>query len=64
MDGNRIKKEFGDYQTPDSFAVKVCNLLRDELQLNPNVIIEPTSGLGNFLNAALNSFKNIKKLPV
>lgn len=61
MDGNRNKKEFGDYQTPDSFAVKVCNLLRDELQLNPDIIIEPTSGVGNFLNAALYSFEHIKK---
>lgn len=61
MDGIKNKKEFGDYQTPDSFAAKVCNLLRDELQLNPNIIIEPTSGLGNFLNAALNSFNNIRK---
>lgn len=61
MNGTNIKKEFGDYQTPVFFAEKVCNLLRDELHLNPNVIIEPTSGLGNFINAALNSFKNIKK---
>ena len=61
MDGNKSKKEFGDYQTPDSFAMKVCNLLRDDLQLNPNVIIEPTSGLGNFLYAALNCFQNIKQ---
>lgn len=61
MNGNKIKKEFGDYQTPDSFATKVCNLLRDELHISPNVIIEPTSGLGNFLNAALSSFKNVKK---
>ena len=25
---NDIKKEFGDYQTPGYFAVKVCNLLK------------------------------------
>ncbi len=62
MDGNSNKKEFGDYQTPDSFAIKVCNLLKTELQLNPNVIIEPTSGLGNFLNASLNCFQNIGQI--
>ena len=61
MNGNDLKKEFGDYQTPDSFADTVCTLLRDELNLDPEVVIEPTSGLGSFLNAALNSFKNVKK---
>ena len=30
---NDIKKEFGDYQTPGYFAVKVCNLLKDKLCL-------------------------------
>ena len=48
MDGNN-KKEYGDYQTPDYFAIKVCDLLRDDLHLDPKVIIEPTSGVGNFL---------------
>ncbi|MCM1091286.1 MAG: hypothetical protein NC413_10630 [Muribaculum sp.] len=61
MNGNDLKKEFGDYQTPNLFAETVCNLLRDGLNLDPKVVIEPTSGLGNFLNAALNSFNNIKK---
>lgn len=28
---NDIKKEFGDYQTPGYFAVKVCNLLKDKV---------------------------------
>ena len=26
MNGSDLKKEFGDYQTPDSFAEIVCNL--------------------------------------
>ena len=60
MDGNN-KKEYGDYQTPDYFAIKVCDLLRNDLHLDPKVIIEPTSGVGNFLNAALSSFEKIKK---
>lgn len=60
MNGNN-KKEFGDYQTPDYFAMKVCDLLINRLHLDPKTIIEPTSGKGNFLNAALNSFKNIEK---
>ena len=62
MDGNRNKKEFGDYQTPDFFAETVCNLLRDKLHIIPEVVIEPTSGLGNFLHASLNSFQSIKQV--
>ena len=34
---NDIKKEFGDYQTPGYFAVKVCNLLKDKLKISPAV---------------------------
>lgn len=60
MNGNELKKEFGDYQTPYLFAESVCNLLRDKLYLKPDVIIEPTSGIGNFLNASLNVFKEVK----
>lgn len=59
MNGSDLKKEFGDYQTPDSFAEIVCDLLRDELNVTPHIVIEPTSGIGNFLNAALNSFDTI-----
>lgn len=62
MNGNEMKKEFGDYQTPYLFAETVCNLLRDKLDIKPKVIIEPTSGIGNFLNAALNVFKDVKKV--
>lgn len=61
MNGNEIKKEFGDYQTPVFFAEAVCKLLKDKLHITPEVIIEPTSGLGNFLYASLNSFQGIKR---
>ena len=56
------KKEFGDYQTPDYFAKKICDLLKNGLHLEPNTIVEPTAGVGNFLNAAMNTFENIKKV--
>ena len=36
---NDIKKEFGDYQTPGYFAVKVCNLLKDKLKISPAGVI-------------------------
>lgn len=62
MTGSDLKKEFGDYQTPDSFAEIVCTLLRDKLNVAPHTVIEPTSGVGNFLNAALNSFDTIEEI--
>lgn len=61
MDGIRNKKEFGDYQTPDYFAETVCSLLRDKLHVTPEIVIEPTSGIGNFLYASLKSFQGIKQ---
>ncbi len=47
------KREFGDYQTPLNFAVKVCNFLKTERNVKPSIILEPTCGVGNFLRAAL-----------
>lgn len=47
------KREFGDYQTPPDFATKVCRYLRDERNITPSVVIEPTCGIGNFLNSSL-----------
>ena len=60
MNGNDLRKEFGDYQTPNEFTEIVCKLLRDVLKEDPHVIVEPTSGLGNFLSASLNSFHNVE----
>ncbi len=60
MNGSN-KKEFGDYQTPDYFAMKVCDLLKNGLHLDPKLIIEPTAGVGNFLNAALETFEKVEK---
>lgn len=47
------KKEFGDYQTPLEFAQRVCNYLKDNKQLKPDLIIEPTCGKGNFIKSSL-----------
>ena len=62
MNGSDLKKEFGDYQTPEPFAEVVCKLLRDKLNIDPKIIIEPTSGLGNFLCAALKTFTDIRQV--
>lgn len=47
------KKEFGDYQTPKSFANKVCELLSKKYAITPQSVIEPTCGIGNFLQECL-----------
>ena len=47
------KKEFGDYQTPLDFAEKICNFLKEQKNLNPETIFEPTCGIGNFLKASM-----------
>lgn len=48
-----IKNEFGDYQTPQFFAEKICNFLKEYIGINPSVVIEPTCGKGNFLLESL-----------
>ncbi|MBE7411424.1 MAG: hypothetical protein L6Q37_11715 [Bdellovibrionaceae bacterium] len=47
------KIEFGDFQTPDIFANDVVNLI-GKLIDKPSLVIEPTSGVGSFINAAFN----------
>ncbi|MEZ6112165.1 MAG: N-6 DNA methylase [Pirellulaceae bacterium] len=45
------KKEFGDFQTPESLATKVVSLI-DQLYGRPEAVIEPTAGVGTFLHVA------------
>ncbi|MFM8899554.1 MAG: hypothetical protein ACKOF9_06345 [Burkholderiales bacterium] len=49
--------EFGDFQTPDALAVQVCNHLY-ALGFRPDVIIEPTCGVGAFVLAAAHTFND------
>ena len=51
----RRKIEFGDFQTPDSLAQKVCERLSG-LGIHPDVVIEPTCGVGAFVLAAAHAF--------
>ncbi|HKI71228.1 MAG TPA: SAM-dependent methyltransferase [Verrucomicrobiae bacterium] len=51
------KIEFGDFQTPLPLAREVCAKL-NELGVAPDVVVEPTSGAGNFLRAAAEAFPN------
>ena len=46
------KREYGDYQTPRDFAIKVCRFLKEKCDVRPSTILEPTCGIGNFIEAA------------
>lgn len=62
MNGKELQKEFGDYQTPYLFTKDICEILRDNEKVDPDIVIEPTSGIGNFINRALEVFTNIKEI--
>ena len=49
------KVEFGDFQTPDALAHRVCEVLHC-LGISPGSIIEPTCGKGSFLRASVAAF--------
>jgi hypothetical protein len=57
----KAKVEYGDFQTPLELAERVCQKLM-ELGVNPDVIIEPTCGVGNFIEAASLLFQSTKKI--
>lgn len=46
----------GDFQTPLFFADEICEYLKNDLKITPDIIIEPTCGIGNFLNSASKFF--------
>lgn len=53
-------KEYGDFQTPEKLARDVCALLSKH-GIHPAALLEPTCGLGRFLFAGLDRFKEVKK---
>lgn len=55
------KDEYGDWQTNMDLALGVCRLLKSN-GINPQVIIEPTCGKGNFVFAALMTFNEIEDI--
>ena len=48
--------EYGDYQTPLSFARSVCDKIKTVYSLSPSIVLEPTFGTGNFLDGAITTF--------
>jgi hypothetical protein len=57
----KAKVEYGDFQTPLELAEKVCNKLV-ELGVNPVFIVEPTCGVGNFIDASVRVFTSASKI--
>lgn len=53
--------EYGDFQTPLVLAERICQKL-SQLGVNPNVILEPTCGVGHFIEAAVNKFPTANKI--
>jgi hypothetical protein len=58
---HKSKVEFGDFQTPLELAEKICQKLV-ELGVNPDVVVEPTCGEGNFIEASINLFQSTSKI--
>ncbi len=52
---------YGDWQTPAALAEKVCRYHCAKFG-NPDVVIEPTCGLGSFVFSALKVFSDIKEI--
>lgn len=52
-------KEWGDVQTPNRLVEKVYQILVDA-NIDPGIIIEPTSGTGSFILNAPKFFRNLK----
>jgi hypothetical protein len=48
--------EFGDFQTPPALANRVVQLLSFQ-GLTPRTVLEPTCGLGSFVQASLSGFR-------
>jgi 16S rRNA A1518/A1519 N6-dimethyltransferase RsmA/KsgA/DIM1 with predicted DNA glycosylase/AP lyase activity len=57
------KKEFGDFQTPLELSSLMVNIL-NEKNIYPNVIIEPTCGVGNILLTAYEFFHPQKAIGI
>jgi len=50
------KSEYGDFQTPTILADKIVHILKNDHELNPKSIIEPTCGFGSFIHASYKYF--------
>jgi hypothetical protein len=54
-------QDLGDFQTPLDFTYKICQYLQNQ-NCNPEILLEPTCGEGNFVISALRIFPSLKKI--
>lgn len=52
--------ELEDFQTPLFLTEQICEYLKNDLKISPNIIIEPSCGIGNFLKTASKIFPHTK----
>ncbi|QEE15512.2 hypothetical protein DSAG12_01338 [Promethearchaeum syntrophicum] len=52
-------QDLGDFQTPLDFSLKICLYLQKK-DCNPEILMEPTCGEGNFIISALRTFSKLK----
>ncbi len=57
----KLKIEYGDFQTPLELAEQVCQKLL-ELGVSPDIIIEPSCGMGSFIEASAHLFQSSTKI--
>ncbi len=57
----RVKIEYGDFQTPLELAERICQTLID-LDIAPEIVIEPSCGVGNFIEAASCHIRSARKI--
>jgi hypothetical protein len=57
--GAHQTREWGDFQTPPDLAMRVCEYLA-QTGVAPNVIVEPTFGVGSFISSSLRAFPQVE----
>lgn len=55
------RTDYGDWQTSYEFARDICLYLKSK-GINPDVIVEPTCGIGNFIAAAIDVFSTVRRV--
>lgn len=55
------RNELGDFQTPQSLADAACTITK-QFKIEPQVLVEPTCGKGNFVVAALECFPSLQQV--
>lgn len=61
MQVTQAKLKYGDFQTPPELTEKICDKLI-ELGIQPEIVIEPTCGVGNFLTSSAKRFQSAKSI--